>query len=217
MNPVRKTHPISLRSVLTLSSQLRPALPNGPRLLVFPLCVRLSHTCYIPYSSHPPSQYFSNYIWRSVQVMKLLIPQFSPGPHGSRCASQHTLKSCGWKLKMPRIWASGNYFWRINCTEQVGLAVRRRVFGSNLVVISGHPKFVSNCPQSPSPQSNCFLPCPRQFSIHLSHLTLYSLSLNNPHKYCQLFWGVSNTTCWNLNLFLWSGRGKNQLVSIIVH
>jgi hypothetical protein len=36
------------------------------------------HSCYMPCSSHPPWLDHSNYTWRRVQVMKLLIMQFSP-------------------------------------------------------------------------------------------------------------------------------------------
>jgi hypothetical protein len=36
------------------------------------------HACYIPCLSHPPWLAHSNHIWRRVQVMKLLIMQFSP-------------------------------------------------------------------------------------------------------------------------------------------
>jgi hypothetical protein len=34
---------------------------------------RLPHSCYMPCPSHPPFLYHSNYIWRWVQVMKLLM------------------------------------------------------------------------------------------------------------------------------------------------
>jgi hypothetical protein len=37
-----------------------------------------SHSCYMPCPSHTPSLDHSNYTWRRVQVMKLLIMQFSP-------------------------------------------------------------------------------------------------------------------------------------------
>jgi hypothetical protein len=36
------------------------------------------HSCYTPYQSHRPWVDHSNYIWRRVQDMKLLIMQFSP-------------------------------------------------------------------------------------------------------------------------------------------
>jgi hypothetical protein len=36
------------------------------------------HSCYVPCRSHPPLLDHSNYNWRRVQVMKLLIMQFSP-------------------------------------------------------------------------------------------------------------------------------------------
>jgi hypothetical protein len=38
----------------------------------------LSHSCYMSSPSHPPWLDHSNYIWRRVQVMKLLIMMFSP-------------------------------------------------------------------------------------------------------------------------------------------
>jgi hypothetical protein len=55
---------------------------------------RFSHTCCMPFPSHPPWIDHSNYVWRRGQVMKLLIMQFSPvschliplgsnWPHGS--------------------------------------------------------------------------------------------------------------------------------------
>jgi hypothetical protein len=36
------------------------------------------HSSYMPCPSHPPWLHHSNYTWRRVQVMKLLIIQFSP-------------------------------------------------------------------------------------------------------------------------------------------
>jgi hypothetical protein len=37
--------------------------------------------CYMPCPSNPPWLDHSNYTWRRVQVMKLLIMQFSPTSH----------------------------------------------------------------------------------------------------------------------------------------
>jgi hypothetical protein len=43
----------------------------------FTVCIpRLPHSCYVPCPSHPPWLHHSNYVWRGVQVMKLLIMQF---------------------------------------------------------------------------------------------------------------------------------------------
>jgi hypothetical protein len=43
------------------------------------LCVLiLPHSCYMPCPSHPPLLDHSNYIWRGIQVMNLLIMQFLP-------------------------------------------------------------------------------------------------------------------------------------------
>jgi hypothetical protein len=46
-----------------------PSLPSIPRL---------PHSCYMPCPSHPPSLDHSNYVWRGVLVMKVLIMQFPP-------------------------------------------------------------------------------------------------------------------------------------------
>jgi hypothetical protein len=40
----------------------------------------LPHSCYMPHLSNPSWFNHSNYIWRRVQVTKLLIMQFSPTP-----------------------------------------------------------------------------------------------------------------------------------------
>jgi hypothetical protein len=43
----------------------------------YPICIPcLPHSCYKPCPPHPPWLDHSNYIWRRVQVMKLLIVQF---------------------------------------------------------------------------------------------------------------------------------------------
>jgi hypothetical protein len=42
------------------------------------ICFHLLHSCYMPRLSHPSWLDHSNYTWRRVQVMKLLIMQFSP-------------------------------------------------------------------------------------------------------------------------------------------
>jgi hypothetical protein len=74
------SQPISLRSILILSTHLRLGLTSG--LLAFPPISYL-------HSSSPHSYYMSrpfqlswrdhfNYIWRRVHVMKLLIVQISP-------------------------------------------------------------------------------------------------------------------------------------------
>jgi hypothetical protein len=44
-----------------------------------PICnPLLPHSCYMPLPSHPPRLDHSNYTWRRVQIMKLLVMQFSP-------------------------------------------------------------------------------------------------------------------------------------------
>jgi hypothetical protein len=45
----------------------------------YTICIPiLPHSCYMPCPSHPPWLDHSNYTWRRVQPMKLLIMQFSP-------------------------------------------------------------------------------------------------------------------------------------------
>jgi hypothetical protein len=83
-------HSISLRSIVMLSCYLCLCLPSG--LLSFclshqyPICIpRRPHSCYMPCPSHSPWLDRSNYVWRRVQVMKLLIMQFPPISRHSVC------------------------------------------------------------------------------------------------------------------------------------
>jgi hypothetical protein len=44
----------------------------------YPICIPiLPHSRWLPCPSHPPWLDHSNYTWRRVQVMKLLLMQFS--------------------------------------------------------------------------------------------------------------------------------------------
>jgi hypothetical protein len=66
-----------------LSTHLHLGLPSGLFPCGFPtntpICIPLSpHSCSMPCPSHPPWFDHFNYIWRTVQVMKLLILQYSP-------------------------------------------------------------------------------------------------------------------------------------------
>jgi hypothetical protein len=77
-------HPIlSLRSILILSTYLRFGFTSGlfpssfPTNILYPVLL-YPHSCYMPRPSDPPWLDHSNYIWRGVQVMKLLNMQFSP-------------------------------------------------------------------------------------------------------------------------------------------
>jgi hypothetical protein len=75
-------HPISLRSILILFSQLRLGLPSGLLLTAFPpkpyMHSTSPHTCFMPRPSHRPWLDHCDYTWRRVQFIKLLIMQYSP-------------------------------------------------------------------------------------------------------------------------------------------
>jgi hypothetical protein len=78
-NQYISSYPISIRSISILmpwSSQWSLSIWFSHQ---YPTCMRLlPHSCYIPCPSHSPWFHHSNYTWRRVQVMKLLIMQFSP-------------------------------------------------------------------------------------------------------------------------------------------
>jgi hypothetical protein len=91
-HPVSKIHfnivhpPTSWSSQWSLSFWLSHHYP-----LSIPL---LPHSCYMPHPSHPSWLDHSNFTWRRVQVMKLLIMQFSPIschfiPRWSKYSPQH--------------------------------------------------------------------------------------------------------------------------------
>jgi hypothetical protein len=64
-----------------LFTHLSLGLPSSVFLLALPPVSYMHssspHLCYMPYPSHPPWLNHSNYVWWGVQVMKLLIVQFS--------------------------------------------------------------------------------------------------------------------------------------------
>jgi hypothetical protein len=79
-------HPTSLRSILILSCHLHlvliSLLPSGIPPELYMHSSSSSSLCVLHVlPSHPPCLDHSNYIWRKVQVMKLLIKQFSPTSH----------------------------------------------------------------------------------------------------------------------------------------
>jgi hypothetical protein len=72
-------HSISLTSILILSIHLRLGLPSGLFPTGFTTYILFSpHSCYMSCPSYLHWLDGSNYTWRSVQVKKLLIMQFSP-------------------------------------------------------------------------------------------------------------------------------------------
>jgi hypothetical protein len=105
------SQPISLRSILILSSRLRPGPSRASSSVSFllnflpKLCMHLyyllPHACDMPCTSHSPGCHHSNNIWRGAQIMTLLIMQFPPASHysaplRSKHSPQHPV------LKYPR-------------------------------------------------------------------------------------------------------------------
>jgi hypothetical protein len=74
-------HPISLWSILILSTQMRLGLTSG-LFFFFGFRIKLQssspHSCYMPCQSLPSWLYHSYFIWRGVQFMNLLIIQLPP-------------------------------------------------------------------------------------------------------------------------------------------
>jgi hypothetical protein len=96
INPVHTTTS-HVTSILILSTPLCLCLPSGLFFAGFPTVIiyaflfsPIRATC----SAHPPWLNHSNYTWRGVQVMKLLIMQFPPNschfiPLSSKYSLQH--------------------------------------------------------------------------------------------------------------------------------
>jgi hypothetical protein len=79
--PIQSTplHPISLRSIFILLAHLGLGLfasgfPTKILMSTHPSC---PHTCYMPCQSHPHWLDHFNYMWRRVQIVRLLIMQVS--------------------------------------------------------------------------------------------------------------------------------------------
>jgi hypothetical protein len=73
--PPTGSHPEPYRSnLIQLPNYLCLCLPSGLFPSGFPTNI-LPHSCYMPRPSHPSWLDYSNYTWRRVQVMKLLIMQ----------------------------------------------------------------------------------------------------------------------------------------------
>jgi hypothetical protein len=75
-------YPISLKYIVILLSYSRLGLPSGlfPSGFLKEACMHSysPHVCWMPCPAHPPWLDHSNYIWRRVQVMKLLAVQIFP-------------------------------------------------------------------------------------------------------------------------------------------
>jgi hypothetical protein len=72
-------HHISLRYILILFSHVHISIFSGFIPSSFPInCSLLSHQYYIPWPFNLPWFHYYNNMWQEVQVLKLLIMQFSP-------------------------------------------------------------------------------------------------------------------------------------------
>jgi hypothetical protein len=71
------SHSISISSILILFTHIRLGLPSSlfPSGFSTNILMHSSspHLCYMSYPSHPPWLDYSNYTWKRVEVMKLLI------------------------------------------------------------------------------------------------------------------------------------------------
>jgi hypothetical protein len=93
IEPVNAIPFFSPRSILILSFRLHLGLRNGIFLSGFPINI-LYALLFFPFVLHdPPWLEHSNYTWRRVQVMKLLIMQFSPTPVTSSLFGPNSLLS----------------------------------------------------------------------------------------------------------------------------
>jgi hypothetical protein len=82
-NPVHTIPSYLSKFYVYTINHLRLGLPCGLFPSTFPIKILYVfvfglHACYIPYPFHSPWLDHSNYIWRRVQVVKLLSMQFSP-------------------------------------------------------------------------------------------------------------------------------------------
>jgi hypothetical protein len=121
-------HPVSLRFILKLSSHLMSKSSTWSVYFEFSDQNFISslHVCYMPYLSHPPWIDDPNKIYRTIQILKLLLlhaflhpPVTSPllGPYILLCTlffNPLNLSSSRLKDRYKPIFAHTNYlFWNI--------------------------------------------------------------------------------------------------------
>jgi hypothetical protein len=128
--PIKSTppNPNSVRSILMLFTHLRLGLPSGLSPSGFPTSNQYA-VLFSPIGAIcPPISFFStdnsNYTWRRVQIMKLLLTQFSP-PHSSLHSSSAQILSSPVTAegRPPPLNPSAPYectaYWKSNC-ESLG-------------------------------------------------------------------------------------------------
>jgi hypothetical protein len=98
----------------------------------YPICIPLlPHSCYTHCPSHPPWLYHSNYTWRRVQVMKLLIMQFSP----TESYVKEKKKSCPSRKQNPIRPARSLSLYQLNYPEHMQFNVIINLFSFTPLVL----------------------------------------------------------------------------------
>jgi hypothetical protein len=107
-------HPVSLTSIIILFSHLRLGFPSGlfpsgfPAKILYTCTSLFPHARYMPCPSYAYLFEHSPCIWRRVQVMKLLLMQFSPTsyhfiPIRSKFSPQHPVLKYPLSMEFPTV------------------------------------------------------------------------------------------------------------------
>jgi hypothetical protein len=141
-NTTTPPHPISARSILMLSTHLRFCLYSG----LFPSGF-LTSNLYVPllhhshYMSRPPHPLWldnPNYTWRRVQIMQLLVMQFSPPfRHFIPLRSKYSLSTLFWNTLSLCFSCKARYqvshSYRTTCKIILVYILIFKIFGSKRV------------------------------------------------------------------------------------
>jgi hypothetical protein len=159
--PIQSTtsNPISVRSIVTLSTHLCLGLPSGLFPSGFPinnLYALFPHSLYMPRQSHPSRIDLSNYTWRRVQIAKLLVMQLSLSSHhfiSFRCnySTQYPLLKHHHSTKNGVFWVvtpCGSWKnWRFGGTRRFLRSVLRLLVAA--CVVPSSPIFVTLMKEAP--------------------------------------------------------------------